>query len=314
MSCLFFLFPSSRCVTVSRCPGIWFRHLHCGPRLRFDSKRGAPCGPCPPRPQAASIPAPAFSIARLLALPPCRPCQPLTRLHVRRYQRTQVPAYPRTQVPRPGLGPFAPSSASTQLMCVYFLIAALFLFISSCLTTDIIINPLCCKVQWQSGCSRRYAGRGPAHDRQSCPPPPPGGHARNVLEVPRSTDRRDGMFHWLRQPVLDTGCACANLPAYATIPTVQPASPSALSCLPACSSLGLELGVQLTEVQLGGLELKPKRHRRRYPHVAGTLSPARVCLAAGRFVWYPAHGRSTCTPGPSSRGPEDQGTAAGGWW
>lgn len=178
----FFLFPSSRCVTVSRCPGIWFRHLHCGPRLRFDSERGAPCGPCPPRPQAASIPAPAFSIARLLALPPCQPCQALTRLHVRRYQRTQVPAYPSTQVPGAGLGPLAPSRASTQLMCVYFLIAALFLFISSCLTTDIIINPQCCKVQWQSGCSRRYAGRGPAHDRQSCLFSS-GGHARHVLRT-----------------------------------------------------------------------------------------------------------------------------------
>lgn len=33
-------------------------------------------------------------------------------------------------------------------MCVYFFLLLFFLFISSCLTTDIIINPQCCKVQW----------------------------------------------------------------------------------------------------------------------------------------------------------------------
>lgn len=140
-------FPLSCCVRVSRCPGIWFRHLHCGPRRRFDSKRGAPCGPCPPRPQAAFIPAPAFSIARLLACPPCQPCVSLTLPPPQGPPGTQVVKYPGTQ----GLAwPFL----HTANVCLFpFLALFLFIFLS-CFTTVIIINPQCCKVQWMQEAGR----------------------------------------------------------------------------------------------------------------------------------------------------------------
>lgn len=104
-------------------------------------------------------------------------------------------------------------------------------------------------------------------------------------------------------------------PEYTTTYTTQPAPVSSLSWC-CCSSSELELGMQLTQrCSWGGLELKPKpkRHRRREPTVTGTPSPARVCLAGGRFVWYPAHERSTCHQVPSSRRLwQDQGKASEG--
>lgn len=86
------------------------------------------------------------------------------------YLRTLVPKYRRPA--------WALLPSSTQLMCVYFLLQLFFMSIFvHALTTDIIINPQFCKVQWVQEGER--AGEGPPIDRQTCLSFS-SGHARNV--------------------------------------------------------------------------------------------------------------------------------------
>lgn len=262
--------------------------------------------PCRVHPCSRLFHRPPVSPSALPALPDLNsPAWP----EVPAYLRTHVHLYLCTQVPRPGLGP---SSSSTQLMCVYFLFATVvlfFLFILSCLTTDIIINPQFCKVQWvQEG---KRAGEGPPHHRLA-----------RVSFLQRSREECitvDGTGGTKYSVGLSSPCwiPCVQLlliTLSTNIPGVHHHSPrhTASTGEPASAAAAAAQAPSLSwrcsshrGAAVGGLELKPKPKRHRRPE-ENPQSPARPpqpgsALRGGRFVWYPAHERSTCHQVPSSR-------------
>lgn len=147
LALIFFPFPSLTLRDGFQMPGDLVPTLALWTATTFRQLKGSPLRTLPTTPPCRVHPC-----SRLFHRPPVSPTAlpALPDLNSPAWQ--QVPAYPCTLVPkypstgaRPG--PFFPSS--TQLMCVYFLLLLFFMSIFvHALTTDIIINPQFCKVQW----------------------------------------------------------------------------------------------------------------------------------------------------------------------